>query len=51
MKMKCGHEVSGYELEKRDGIVFIRYECVEGCQTEWAIVGEAPYPDEVNMEG
>jgi len=48
--MKCGHEVMGYELSKENGIVFIRYECIEGCKTEWAMVGEAPYPDEILIE-
>ena len=50
MKMKCGHEVVDYELEKQDGIVFIRYVCEKGHWTKWKMVGEAPYPDEIEME-
>ena len=50
MKMKCGHEVADYELAKESGIVFIQYTCVNGCKTKWGYVGEAPYPDELDIE-
>nr|MDO8082847.1 hypothetical protein [Candidatus Freyarchaeota archaeon] len=49
-KMKCGHDVYDYELEKSSGIVFIQWRCVEGCKTEWTTVGEAPYPDECKLD-
>lgn len=49
--MKCGHETAEYELEKQDGIVFIRYICNEGCRTKWHAIGEAPYSDEIPIEG
>jgi len=50
MKMKCGHEVLDYELSKEGGVVFIRYECEKGCKTKWAMVGEVPLPDEIEVE-
>jgi len=47
--MRCGHDVYDYELEKEQGIVYIRWRCVENCKTEWSLVGEAPYPDECEL--
>ena len=49
--MRCGHEVYTYELSKEGGIVYIRYVCTEGHRTAWACVGEAPYADEIEIEG
>ena len=48
--LKCGHEVFNSELCKSEGIVMIKWNCVNGCETEWVIVGEAPEPDECEME-
>ncbi len=51
MRMKCGDEVAYYELIKDGGMVYIRYICEEGHKTQWYLIGEAPYPDEIEMEG
>lgn len=50
MKMQCEHDVYDYELTKEAGEIYIRYICREGCRTKWIFIGEAPHPDEVEIE-
>ena len=48
-KLKCGHKLNWYELSKSEGIVFIRYNCVKECQTEWFSMGEVPDANEIEI--
>lgn len=48
--MKCGHLVYDYEMQKQDGIVFLRWICKERHKTEWGCVGEEPSPEDLNLE-
>ena len=44
--MKCGHNLSTYDFQKIDDMVFIKWKCVDGCETDWERVGIAPDPEE-----
>ena len=49
--MKCGHKTKGYKvfIDGEDNIVRVRFECMEGCLTDWFEVGKIPLPHNHEM--